>query len=1032
MSTGMLADHDVSLLNDLLTVVQDPIVLVDAAGQVQAWSAGADSLLVLPSAALGRKVSDWLPDWDNAWLEWPPAAQQGIKPLPVVTRSGMQRMQLRLQRLSRHTQPCWALQLQAPEARSARVLNRSILSSANFAIIATDLEGVIHTFNPCAERLLGYTATEVIGHMTPGPFHDPDEVAERARLLSEELGQTIAPGFDTFVAKTRMTRLADERIWTYIRKDGCRLPILLSVTVLLDAADDIIGYLGIAFDVTRTQTIEAELQRARNFLNSMIEELPNGVFVKSGRPEDFGRVILWNKACAKTLGIPSEQIIGGYEREHYPPELAAVFLEKDRQVFENGVETLPVQHMVSHTGEELLLSITKIPIYDEVNQPLYMLGVVTDITRSEQALRALAEREAEMRKLAVVASRTDNAVVITDATGCIEWVNAAFTRISGYGLAEVYGRKPGAVLQGTATEQVTVDFMRRRLAKGNGFAVEILNYHKSGYPYWLALDVQAVRNEQQQVIQFVAIQRDITAQKDSEARMLLQNRLLGAVRFGLTLYIAEQDPQQVFQLLLNEMLACTESAYGGMLAMQDDGPGPLVEAGSLPELGDTATLVAHLLDASRRSRSPVILNWPPGASNSQPVLAMPCFALDTLLGLIVLGGRPDGYSDDLLELIQPVLVSVASVIQAVRHEQERQNLLEELAQFQQWLDSTLDMICCYDPQRARLTYVNQGMRERLGYLAHELDQLPFDALLDPAEQPIFRQKLGLCLSGQHRALQFETVFLTAARNAFPVEILLQLNHDHQGRPLFVAIARDVSERRKMERMKSEFISTVSHELRTPLTSIVGSLSLLTAGAMGNLPVPIMELLTIAQRNGKRLLALISDILDIEKMESGRLRLQCEGCDLMSLLQQSLDNNVGYADSFGVFIEPGGVWQPIQVWADPGRLAQVLNNLISNAIKFSPKGDRVLLHMQCQDGRATIVVEDHGSGIPDTFRSRIFQKFSQADASDTRLKGGTGLGLSISKMLIEQMQGEIGFDSEAGMTRFFFSLPVTETQEGMSS
>ncbi len=1031
MSAGMLSDPDVSLLTDLLTVVQDPILLVDAGGRVQAWSSGASQLLDLPPDAHGCLINDWVPDWDVMWLEWPSATQQSIKPLPVATRAGMQVMQLRLQRLSRHGVPCWALQLLMPEAHTAQALNRSILSSANFAIIATDPEGLIHTFNPSAERLLGYTAAEVVGQMTPAPFHDPGEVVERARMLSEELGQTILPGFDSFVAKTRSTRTADERIWTYVRKDGSRLPVLLSVTALSDASDNIIGYLGIAFDVTRTQTIEAELQRARNFLNSMIEELPNGVFVKSGRPEDFGKVFLWNKACAQTLGIPSAKIIGGYEREHYPPELAASFLEKDRQVFECGVETLPVQQMLSHTGQELLLSITKIPIYDEVNQPLYMLGVVTDITHSERTLRALAEREAEMRKLAVVASRTDNAVVITDAAGRVEWVNAAFTRISGYALDEVRGRKPGDVLQGPGTEPVTVEYMRRRLAHGKGFTVEILNYHKSGHPYWLSMDVQAVRDERQQLIQYVAVQRDITAQKDSEARMLLQNRLLGAVRFGLTLYIAEQDPRRVFQLLLNEMLVCTESAYGGMLAMQGEGPGPLVEAGSLPALGDTVSMVNHLLDASRRSRGPVSLNWPPGARNSQPVLALPCFALDTLLGLIVLAGRPEGYNDDLLELIQPVVVSVTSVIQAVRHEQERQNLLDELAQFRQWLDSTLDMICCYDPQQSRLTYVNQGMRERLGYLEHELDQLPFDVLLDPAEQLVFQQKLALCLSGQHRALQFETVFLTASRDAFPVEILLQLNHDHLSRPLFVSIARDVSERRKMERMKSEFISTVSHELRTPLTSIVGSLSLLTAGAMGGLPQPAMELLGIAQRNGQRLLALISDILDIEKMESGRLRLQCELCDLMPLLQQSLDNNTGYADSFGVSIQAGGAWLPIKVWADPGRLAQVLNNLISNAIKFSPKGDRVLVYMQQQGARVTIVVEDRGSGIPEAFRSRIFQKFSQADASDTRLKGGTGLGLSISKMLIEQMQGEIGFDSQTGLTRFFFSLPVTETQEGMS-
>lgn len=241
---------------------------------------------------------------------------------------------------------------------------------------------------------------------------------------------------------------------------------------------------------------------------------------------------------------------------------------------------------------------------------------------------------------------------------------------------------------------------------------------------------------------------------------------------------------------------------------------------------------------------------------------------------------------------------------------------------------------------------------------------------------------------------------------------------------YVAIVRDVTERKQIEQMKSEFVATVSHELRTPLTSIAGSLGLLAGGAAGDLPERARRLIKIAHSNSERLVRLINDILDIEKIQSEKMTFDVQPLRLRSLLDQAVQANRPFADSYGVQIvlEPGQ--EQAMVLADPDRLAQVMTNLLSNACKFSPRGETVLVWIQPLEGRYRITVSDQGPGIPDEFRSRIFSKFAQADASDTRQKEGTGLGLSIVKEIVNRLGGSVAFDSAPGAgTSFHVELPA---------
>ena len=242
---------------------------------------------------------------------------------------------------------------------------------------------------------------------------------------------------------------------------------------------------------------------------------------------------------------------------------------------------------------------------------------------------------------------------------------------------------------------------------------------------------------------------------------------------------------------------------------------------------------------------------------------------------------------------------------------------------------------------------------------------------------------------------------------------------------FVGITRDITERKRIEQMQKEFISTVSHELRTPLTSIRGSLGLIMGGVAGELPEKAKSLLRIASSNSERLIDLINDILDMEKISAGKMHFDNVLTNLIPVVQQAVESNKGYADQLHVSFElDTGPDDVVMVSIDEKRMAQVMSNLLSNAAKYSPKNDRVEISIRAANDRVRICVHDHGNGILEEFKSRIFSKFAQADSSDTRQKGGSGLGLNITKAIVEQQGGSIGFDSDEGKgTTFYVDLPI---------
>jgi PAS domain S-box-containing protein len=353
-----------------------------------------------------------------------------------------------------------------------------------------------------------------------------------------------------------------------------------------------------------------------------------------------------------------------------------------------------------------------------------------------------------------------------------------------------------------------------------------------------------------------------------------------------------------------------------------------------------------------------------------------------------------------------------------------QRVKEATQELRQITDAVSVMIFYVDDQR-RFRFHNKAAE---GVLELTSAQIAGRTVREVVGEAVYAQVcpwIDKALAGIPVRYEHSRVTQEGERRDFLIQYLPRRKDDRDDQPVigYYGLSTDITEMKRIDRMKSEFVSTVSHELRTPLTSIRGSLGLIAGGVAGVLPDTAKGLVDIAKTNCERLIRLVNNILDTEKIESGKMQLDLNVVEIQSLIGLSIAANEGFALQHGVSIHLLEGGEAVNVNVDSDGLCQVLTNLLSNAVKFSPHGSSVDVSVTRGRTRVRVEVHDHGPGIPEEFRSRIFQKFSQADSSDSRQKGGTGLGLNISKAIIERLGGTIGFRTGSGDgTTFFFELP----------
>ncbi|WP_374339246.1 CHASE domain-containing protein [Leeia sp.] len=452
-----------------------------------------------------------------------------------------------------------------------------------------------------------------------------------------------------------------------------------------------------------------------------------------------------------------------------------------------------------------------------------------------------------------------------------------------------------------------------------------------------------------------------------------------------------------------------------MLGLMPGGAKGKAVGGLLPDLaGDTIRRIAHGDEAVRRAVSQSSRH---AEAHGEHGLRFP-----VSLAVSVLEHA------DTRQVI--VVVHDQSALQASQlalvHSEARLQLALEAAADGLWDCDLLTGTSYFSPRWRDIV----GVRE--GAVAGGLDGWKHGAVME--DRPLLDRALAECLASHENSFMVEYRIERSDGELLWVMTHGLVQQDEAGQPTrLTGILSDITTRKQAEQLKAEFVATVSHELRTPLTSIRGSLGLLSAGAMGELQPQVQQMIEMAARNTERLLLLINDLLDMDKLENGQLQCVCQPQPLLPLLQQSLTANAGYAAQYRVNYHLRGDVPDVWVNVDGIRYCQVLANLLSNAAKFSRADDEVVIRVQIEGDWVRVSVIDHGPGIPMHFQSRIFGRFSQADASDSRRKGGTGLGLNISKALMGLMKGDLGFHSVPGKGATFFTLlPVcaasdTETE-----
>ena len=542
--------------------------------------------------------------------------------------------------------------------------------------------------------------------------------------------------------------------------------------------------------------------------------------------------------------------------------------------------------------------------------------------------------------------------------------------------------------------------------------------------------------------------------------------LLRAITQAQAYFITDANPRELFDELLSNLLILTKSEYGfiGEIRHRSDGT-PYLKTHAITNIawndetrqfydenalnGLEFTNLNTLFGKVITTGEPVISNDPyhdprrGGLPKDHPALnaflGLPFYRGGHLIGMVGIANRPNGYDETILTFLQPFLTTCANIIEAYRVEEQRQQtekaFLDSESRNSAILNTVIGGIIVINHQGI-LEFLNPAAEKMFGYFASEvLGQNVKMLMPDPYHREHDTYLNNYLTTGQRKIIGIgrEVVAKRKDNHLFPIELAVSEMKEGNDRK-FVGRIIDISKRKAAEqalikakeqaeesnRLKSEFLNIISHELRTPLTIMLGNLPLLMD--QDDLPNPdeIVDIAKDIEDSGQHLLTLINDLLDLSKIEAGKMTIQKESFSIAALTNDIITSIQLIAQEKGLIIETA--IDDIEIVADPIRLKQILLNLLGNAIKFTEKGT-IKVTIKAIEHQVRFLIEDKGCGIPEADIPFIFDAFRQSDSSVARRAEGTGLGLTITKKLVELHDGQIAVQSQVGKGSIFsFLIP----------
>jgi len=770
----------------------------------------------------------------------------------------------------------------------------------------------------------------------------------------------------------------------------------------------------------QVQERTTDLQTSKSHLAATLRSIGDAVL----STDAHGRVTSLNQVAeqltgwreAEAIGQPVEEVVDIIDTRTDARAVNPIL-----DTLRTGLSAMLDGHVMlrSRTGSECLIADSCAPIRAEDGGMLGAVMVFRDVTESTR-------RAEELRRLALVAERTTNAVVITDVDRRIIWANAGFERITGYTFAEVLGRKPGDFLQFEKSDPVTRRQMREALDAAKPVRVQILNRGKSRREYWLDLDIQPLQNDTGALIGYIAVESEVTAQV--EQRLYLQS-ILDSMASGLFVHdlngrIIEcnRHAEQLFGASRQQILASGELAELVHIVHLDESDWPAEELPCRQTLltGQPIQNATLGIDTSQGRR------W---------------LAVDTALLYDAFGNRKG-----VVALFSDVTAPVTAQAALVESEERFRSVVAAMAEGVVML-SAKGKIVFSNPAATQILGMapEQLLRQNIADLSWRMIREDGEDIL-PGEHPAFltlqnAKPLRNIIMGIHRAddsltwISTNSQPLIAPGATTPHAVVLtfhdiserkraenRLHHANQHLQAAVKRAEELAAQAdQANRAKSEFLANMSHEIRTPMNGVIGMTGLLLETALNAEQHRYAETI---RSSGEALLAVVNNILDISKIEAGRLELEDSDFDLVELLDDFAAGLAVKAQEKSLeLLCAADPETPRYLRGDSGRLRQVLTNLVGNALRFTEQGEVSVRVTPTQIGDDAVtlrfVVHDTGIGIPREKLPQIFDKFMQVDASTTRKYGGTGLGLAISQRLVELMGGDIHVESEAGQGSTFW-------------